>query len=110
LGTKTRCPSEVIAPVRGLDPVEIVGGESRVKSPVAGLYLYWDTWNDPLFTAYTKSSTGSTMNDTGPVPLELTGEPAIGVSVPSALGQAVVTCVHAERIVMSFEPLLATKR
>src|SRR5258708_1409016 len=49
------------------------------------------------------------MNEIGPTPAG-TGEPGIGVSVPLALGQAIVTCMHAEKMLMLFDPLLATKR
>jgi hypothetical protein len=108
-GTKTQFPSCVIAPVSGLAPVEMDAGDCPLKAPVAGLYLYSETWEDPLSTAYTKSRAGLTMNEIGRVPAPV-GEFTIWVSVPSALGQVVVTCMQAEKTLMLFEPLLATNR
>ena len=109
LGMNTQLPSEVIPPESGLAPVETVAGDSAVKAPVAGPYLYSETWNDPLSTAYTRSRAGLIRNETGPLPAP-TGDPATWVNVPLALGHAVVTCMHAEKTLMLFEPVLATNR
>src|ERR1700687_1550717 len=106
---KAQFPSDVIPPVRGLAPVEAVAGDNGVRSPVAELYWYSETWNDPWFTTYTRSRAGVTMNETGPTPAGA-GDPWIWVRVPLALGQAVVICMHAEKMLTLFDPVLATNR
>jgi hypothetical protein len=108
LGTKTQFPSEVIPPESGLTPVDAAAGDIGARAPVAELYWYCETWFDPLSTTNTKLKAGLTMNETGRVPAP-TAEPAC-VKVPSALGQAAVTCTHAVKMLMLLDPVLATNR
>ena len=78
-GTITNAPSDVIPPETGPAPVEMAAGASAVREPLEGPYLNCDTWFDWVSTTYTKSNTGLTMIELGPIPDAETGETLTGL-------------------------------
>jgi len=110
-GTITKAPSDVMPPETGPAPVETTAGLSGLSEPLAGPYLNCDTSFDWVSTTYTKSSTGLTIIELGPIPAAETGETLTACSRPVGLEQVGVTSMHAAKMEMLFErPEFATNR